>query len=119
MKKFRLFIFAFVILSLTHLTLKGQRIYLSDSIPRPDFKAYVTTDVTKADLKVFLTDSVKKIYKNGIWYMTNQLEQIDLIVKMVNNPLIANIKIYYVSDPKEAGWINPNKRFYYHHENQQ
>jgi len=93
--------------------LKAQRIFMTDSIANADIKVYVTTDSTAADLKVCVVDSVHKVYKDGIWYVVNQLQLSTLTVKMVNDPLDADIKIYYVTQPKKAGWIDTNKRFYY------
>ena len=117
MKKLRLFIFAFVILNITHLTSQAQRIYLTDSIPKPDVKVFITNDSLTADLKICLVDSLQKVKRDGLWFMVNQVQQSNLIVKVETNPLKANIRIYYVQNPRQAGWIDSNKRFYYHHKN--
>lgn len=113
MKRIRIFFLLAVLICITHSNLQAQRIFITDSVEIADIKAYITTDSTAADLKVCMVDSAFKAYKDGIWYVVNQVQFSFLTVKMVSNPLDADIKIYYVSLPKKAGWIDANKRFYY------
>ncbi|MCX6232761.1 MAG: DUF6150 family protein [Bacteroidetes bacterium] len=113
MKKVQIFFLLAVIICISHTTLHAQRIFLTDSVKNADIKVFVTSDSTNADLKVCLVDSVKKVYKDGTWFMVNQVQFSNLSVKIVTNPLESDLKIYYVSLPKKAGWVDTNKRFYY------
>ncbi len=113
MNKIRVLILIIFSVSITQFTMQAQRIFVTDSIPKPDLKVFITSDSLTADMKVCLVDSVKKVYKDGIWFMVSQYQLSNLSVKFVTNPYEADLRIFYVSQPKQAGWIDTNKRFYY------
>jgi len=109
----KIFFLMAVFVCIAQSSLYAQRIFITDSINNADIKVYVTTDSTTADLKVCMVDSAFKVYKDGIWYLVNQVQQSKLSVKIVNNPLDADFRIFYVSNSRNAGWINSNIKYYY------
>jgi hypothetical protein len=107
-------IFLLMVLLLgTSVNLKAQRVILTDSIGDPDLKVFVTTDTIMADLYVCVVDSMKKVNKDGQWFYVSQTNMATLKIQVLSSPQKADLIICYVTDPKKAGWINPNKRFLY------
>lgn len=113
MEKIKRLVLIGFVFSISQFSMQAQRIFITDSIPKPDLKVFITTDSLTADLKVCLVDSVKKVYKDGTWFMVNQYQMSNLSVMTVTNPLEADLRIFYVSHSKQAGWIDTNKRFMY------
>jgi len=99
------------------LSLKAQRVILTDSIGDPDVKVVVTTDTTMADLYVCVVDSMHKVNKDGQWFYVPQTNMAALKIQVLTAPQKADLVICYVTNPKKAGWINPNKRFLYRRRN--
>lgn len=101
----------------TGVSLKAQRVILTDSIGGPDVKVFVTTDTTMADLYVCVVDSMHKVNKDGQWFYVPQTNMAALKIQVLTVPQKADLIICYVTNPKKAGWINPNKRFLYRKRN--
>ena len=106
-----------ILLLAAGVSIKAQRVILTDSIGGPDVKVFVTTDTTMADLYVCVVDSMKKVNKDGQWFYVSQANMATLKIQVLSAPQKADLVICYVTDPKKAGWINPNKRFLYRKRN--
>ncbi len=101
----------------TGVSVKAQRVILTDSIGGPDVKVFVTTDTTMADLYICVVDSMHKVNKDGQWFYVPQTNMAALKIQVLTAPQKADLIICYVTNPKKAGWINPNKRFLYRKRN--
>lgn len=74
---------------------------------------YQVQDSTLADIWVCVVDSVSKVYKEGQWYLVdNSLESL-FNFAFTQDENLADMKVYYVMDPKSAGWRNTAKRYLY------
>lgn len=70
-------------------------------------------DSTQADIWVYVVDSASQVYKEGHWYYTeNSLESL-FNFALTGDPPLADLKVYFVSNPTNAGWRDSSKRYLY------
>ncbi len=70
-------------------------------------------DSTQADIWVYVVDSSSQVSKEGHWYYTeNSLESL-FNFTLTGDPHLADLKVYFVSNPTNAGWRDSSKRYLY------
>ena len=93
----------------------SQKVYnaTNDSTAKVHIVFYEVADSSQADLWVYRVDSVHQVYKEGQWFEINNSLVSLFNYRMTSDRNIADMKIYFVNDPKKAGWRTKSKRLLY------
>ena len=101
-----------LILILTAFPCFSQKVMEVEEYAIADIKIYEVSQPIFADLCVFLTKNESIVHpkeNNGIWMKVNGASA-NFKIKKTKNESAADLKVYYVSEPTQAGWKNPGKK---------
>lgn len=102
-----------IILVLLSGTLSAQKIYKTDDASAANVKVMVTDQEADADLKVYEVEKAEDVVKDGLWFEMPSAEEAMITVFMTDDTNLAQMKIFYVANPQDAGWITKDKRHYF------
>jgi|DEB0MinimDraft_6_1074348.scaffolds.fasta_scaffold08338_1 hypothetical protein len=87
------------------------------SVEAPSAKSvsvYIVDDPYAADLLVYRVDNKAQSKGNrGWWYFQDALTYADKKIYFTNTPEEAVLYIYFVEEPRQAGWVNKKKKNYF------
>ena len=85
----------------------------NDTTITPQIIFLEVSDSTLSDILVYRVDSINKIYKDGLWFELSSHEDSYFNYKITSDTSNYDMKIYFVNMPKNAAWINRDKRLVY------
>ncbi len=92
----------------------GQRIFLVSRSTDAEVTVFVSRSIKKADLLVYRVKYQHDAKENqGLWYTALHSKLADKKVYFTDRAESADIKIFYVSDEKNAGWRNRLKKHFF------
>lgn len=87
------------------------------SVEAPSAKSvsvYIVDDPRAADLLVYRVDNKDQSKGNrGWWYFQDALTYADKKIYFTTTPEEAVLYIYFVEEPRQAGWVNKKKKNYF------
>ena len=92
-------------------TLQGQVIQSVAEPSKKSIPVYITDYPDEADLHVFIVPSKKQAQGNqGFWYFQDSQTYAEKKIFFVGSADAATLKIYFVEEKNEAGWIRKEKQ---------
>ncbi|MCB8964746.1 MAG: hypothetical protein H6536_06885 [Bacteroidales bacterium] len=87
-----------------------QKFYEAETIEQAKLKVYHVEDPKDADLFFCIVYEEKEIKKIGIMMEVANPNEAQIILIFVDDPKLADIKVWLVETPAEVAWKNPDKK---------